>query len=94
LQQLGRHRQVDLSAREVRVAEIGGKHRQQPLHIGAPAIPVGQPMYREAVPEVMQAQGLARACGAMDSGGATQIVKRCFNGAACERLSIPVCKKE
>ena len=76
------------------MAEIGGEHRQQPLHIGALAIPIGQPVDREAVPEVMQARGLARASVAMDSGDATQIVKRCLNGAACKRRSIPVCKKE
>ena len=58
MQQLRRHREIDLGARRVLMTEIGREDRQEPLHIGALRIPGGEPMDREAVPERMQARGL------------------------------------
>ena len=39
MQQLGRHREVDLGAVEMDMAEPGGERRQQPLHVGTLAVP-------------------------------------------------------
>ena len=45
-----------LRAFQIGMAEIGGKDRQQPLHIRALAVPGGQDVDRGAVPKVMQAR--------------------------------------
>ena len=52
------------------MAEIGGKHRQQPLHIRPLPIPGRQAVNREAVPEIMQARNLPSDLRAVHAGDA------------------------
>ena len=54
------------------MAEIGGEQRQPPLHIGALAIPGGQAVDREAMPEIMEAWDSSPASRAVDAGDAPQ----------------------
>src|SRR5260370_938853 len=70
MQEFGGHRQIDLGAFRMGMAEIGGQHGRQPLHIRPLTIPAGQAVNREAVPEIVQARDLSPACRAVDSGDA------------------------
>src|ERR1700679_102504 len=76
------------------MAEIGGKHRQQSLHILPLPVPRGQVMDREAVPEIMQARNPSPTCRALDTGNTTQVVEGLLNGAAGKRRSSPIREEE
>jgi hypothetical protein len=53
-QEFGRQREVMLRAIQINVAKVGGKVRQQTLHIRSAAVPGHEPMDRSGMAKIMQ----------------------------------------
>ena len=68
VQQLRSHREVELGAGDVNVAQIGRQQRQQSLDILTFSVPRSQPMDRRGVPQIMEARLIPGAIFATDAG--------------------------
>ena len=68
LQQFRRHGQVNLGVRQAGMPQVYGEVIHQPLHVRPLAIPLGQPMDREGMPEIVKPRLVATAVRAPDAG--------------------------
>ena len=64
VQQLRRHGQVNLRGRQVGMPEVDGQVMQEPLHVRPLPVPLGQPVDRERVAQVVQPGLVAGVIGA------------------------------
>ena len=94
MQQLGRHREIDLGAVEMGMAEPGGERRQQPLHVGTLAVPRFQSVNGCGVTQRMKARRLPSVVlVVMDPGRLEQPLEGEPNGALDQRHAIAVCEE-
>jgi hypothetical protein len=92
-QQLRRHRQITLSRVQVDMSEIGGKSRQESLHIRTVSVPLRQPVDGERVPQVMEPRLVRTRLAPANSRKTAQATEGEVQHAVAERLMLPRLEK-
>ncbi len=72
-QQRRRGRQIGFGLGHAGMAEIGGQQRQQPLHVPAPPVALGESFGGEAGAQVVQARLVASPLRAQQAGGCAHV---------------------
>ncbi len=88
VQQFWGKREVALRGREVDMAEISGKLRQQTLYIGAATIPGNQSMRYARMPQVMQPGLITGAVLTFNAGNNPQPPKSASNGGFAQHATV------
>ena len=87
-EQFWRHGEVALGCAQADMAEIGGQRRKQTLHVRILSVPLGQPMNRECVAQVMKPRLEVRVVATPDACDPSQTREACIGNL--DRKGLPL----